>query len=308
MKDTWRTFAGIAALAVASVGCSSRVRVVYAGRGGETSAMVSKDEAALLEALEKRAPRALRDNCSYWRNALATTPRELEHARALAQRRTEACTLIEDFDASAAARDAFVAEALKGYVPVGETRTGRVEKLAGVTEIPVERGRCYKILYRFAPDVEAGDDLLRGARFKATHGGTDYMGGMQVKGRVGVVSLDCPRANATAIAEFGSRQTLGTGTYDAQLYARPVSDAQLEASAAANERAAREMQRDLAQSKRAACHECLESARFCGNAIDRALTGRQQPAETISPSVTECVRSYFSCLEAHGTSPAMCSR
>ena len=140
------------------------------------------------------------------------------------------------FDAPAGDLERFVATETTGFTKEGAPLESR---LKGFQPVPVtlQRGRCYRMVVRLAPDASFNEHARRGVAFVYHNGdrGMEVHGGPGIHGPMGgVASAGCPQQTAHAVfditANWGSAMDksrvhdLGSGGVTMQLYSKPIDN------------------------------------------------------------------------------------
>jgi hypothetical protein len=199
------------------------------------------------------------------------------------------------FAHSAAELDAFIAQHTAGYVPVGEPIAGKLESFATVP-VQLERGKCYMMVLELDPAAKFSTHAQAGIGFVYhTTSGVEINGGPGIHGPGGVGSGGCPLQSSAAQfdvqAYFGSAldksriHDLGTGSYTLQLMTKSITEEELAALEA-------DQQRQLEESER---FQREQAARACAACRDEYLECLAQGGETFS-----CQGRRDTCVSARG--------
>ncbi|HEY5927969.1 MAG TPA: hypothetical protein VIV11_40060 [Kofleriaceae bacterium] len=158
----------------------------------------------------------------------------------------------------------------KGYAAEGKPVQGTLERFAPLP-LSLARGKCYKVVLRLDPNTQFSAHARQGVGFvfKGIDQYGQVNGGPGIAGPGGVGSAGCPKQKAPSAtfdlqATFGSAldasriHDLGQGGYTVQLYSKPISDAELAAiQADENRQIAR--QEAFMQQECAACARKLDA-------------------------------------------------
>jgi hypothetical protein len=202
--------------------------------------------------------------------------------------------------------EAFLAQHLAGYRPEGQVLGATLE---GPVRVPVrlKRGRCYFMVLRLAAGAAYSGKAQAGFRFdfEPRNGGAQITGGPGVHGPGGAGSAGCPQR--TADYDFvlrtvvgASEADLGTGPITLQLYAKPISAAQLANLKADEERQIEEARRFRAEQQ---AREAARAQAGCAK-----CDARYQGCRGAGRSVSACQSAFRSCaFEEVGASwPSRC--
>ena len=201
-----------------------------------------------------------------------------------------------DLAYSAAELDAFARDYVQGYEATGKL-SAKLESFEPLT-VNVERGRCYRIVFRFGDDVtlsaKARRRLSTGVLVPGDKG---TIMGSKIHGPGGVAPAGCPQTSGAAkidlfpagSEEWRREHDLGQGTVSFEIWSKPVSDAELAAMAQDTER-----QRQAArESEKQGCAQCRREKDLC-------LDGRRRP------TTGSCVSDYDSCVFRSGLGRGTC--
>ncbi len=194
---------------------------------------------------------------------------------------------------SAEELQAFLDKHLAGYTPEGKPME---ESLEDGISVPVElkRGKCYFMVLKLGEGAQYSGKAQAGYRFdyEPKSGGMQITGGPGIHGPGGAGSAGCPQANGSY--DFilrnivgATNKDLGTGPITLQLYSKPVSDKELTALKA-------DQERQIAESERFRQEQEAKDAQRASSGC-AACDGRYQGCRGTGRSVSSCQSDYRSC-------------
>jgi hypothetical protein len=191
---------------------------------------------------------------------------------------------------SAAELDAFAADYVRGY----DSPVHASARLDGFSPVSIEvaRGRCYRLVYRLAGGATLSAAAQRRLTVAVRSPGSDSsIITSKIHGPGGVASAGCPKQSGTAkidlfaqgSEEWQAAHDLGSGEVTLDVYAKPVSEAELSAQVA-----------DDARQDEAARAATQKSCAACRREKDLCLDGKRQPA------TGSCVSDFDACVMRSG--------
>jgi hypothetical protein len=211
--------------------------------------------------------------------------------------------------------EGFIAQNTQGFTKEGGVVAGQLDDFEPLP-VTLKRGRCYRMVIRLGQGAAFGDRARRGVAFIYRNGdrGMEVHGGPGLHGPTGgVASAGCPQQTAHAtfdmIANWGSAtdkshiHELGTGGYTLQLYSKSVSDHELAARKADEDRQIAESEEFQRNEERKRRDRVSRGCAVCQQKHLECIADWRRGA-----SRATCDREYDSCVffEAGVSSPRDC--
>ena len=272
----------ILALALAACG-ATRKRGQYG-----TPISMSSEEGERVDRLEAGAKALGNDyhrQCGYWEQAEKRMGRDAPGlASYVRESRQNACDQdpAYEYERPVAVREAFFAGETAGYQPDGPVRD---LQLGGGLTVPLERGRCYYVLYRFAEGYAPKHRL----QFEYKRPG-ESSHSSTVRGPGALVDMGCVFRSAPGVVRFIGDDSEPPVSAQVQLVAKTLSPAETAREEAAYRARRAQAERDArawAPDKRSHCQRCRDAY---GRCIDDRVAGERAPWGT-------CIEGYVQCLD-----------
>lgn len=205
------------------------------------------------------------------------------------------------FDHTAEELEAKITHHTTGYTKESTAIQGRLEAFR---EVPMKlrRGRCYFVVVRLGEGATFSDHAKRGVVFLFHNGdrGMEVNGGPGIHGPGGVASGGCPQADADATFDLQANwgramdkskiHELGEGPYTIELYSKAVSDGELAARKADEDRQIAESRRFQEEERRRAADRASRGCRKCQDDFTVCIADYRRNA-----SRATCERERDSC-------------
>lgn len=178
------------------------------------------------------------------------------------------------FDHSGAELDELVTKQTAGYTKESTVVQGRLERFQTVP-VAMRRGRCYKVVVRLGEGAQFSEHAKKGVVFLFHNGdrGMEVNGGPGIHGPGGVASGGCPQADAAATFDLQANwgratdksriHELGEGDYTIELWSKAVSDSELAARKADEDRQIEESRRFQEEERRKNAERHERGCRKC---------------------------------------------